>query len=306
MSKEKEVKGKKWEDFDVATIDERAVLVYLGTGMFNASKLDKQITATVEASHGAEGGTMRVSKSLLPSSKELKEFKQTVTDFRQNVHYQKTTAFGRDGWALLPSVSLGDYKKLAITCKEKCEEIADRFAESYNQRKEEAKELLGSAFKETDYPPVEVVRSKFKFDTSTRRIRQSSNDLIGVSDDLRKEIMEEADNAAREGLRVGVEALAKRIGEVVGNVAEVLGREGEKAPKIYDSLIDNVKVLASELPLLNVTGDETFNKIADKMMKDLGTVRVEDLRGNDPAAVEKRKEVVESAEKIMSEMDVAF
>lgn len=295
-------------EVDVAQIDERAVLVYLGTGAWTASKKDRDLTNKIIEEAQAAPGSLRAMKSLMPGAEELETIKKIVSNFR-SFHYQKTTAFGRDGWALLPSKTLGEYKRMFTEAKDLWDEAVDVFISRYDALREEARANLtglGKVFRETDYPSAEEVRARFRFTNAVRRIRESQNDLLGVSDDVRQEIMADADARVREGLEVSVTALAERISKTVSNVSEVLGRQGAKAPKVYDSLIDNVRALAEEIPALNVTGSEAFSKIADDMLTKLGSFQVEDLKGTKPEAKVKRAQAVATAEEIKADLDGIF
>lgn len=285
-------------------IDERAVLVYLSLGQWTSSKLDKEVTQDVVERLGATPGSFRATKDLLPNNEPLERLIANRRAFRK-YHYEVTTAYGRDGWALLKTTKIPDYKRKYADAIAEDKILLRAFLDQYDDAVEKAKlpapQGLGNGWKQTDYPPKSVVESKFRFTSDMRRIRESQNALIGVSDEVTAQIAKEADERVRAGLEVSVRSIIERITKVVGAVAEV-----ESKGKIYDSLIENVRDLAVALPDLNVTGDSRYDKIADEMMAKLGKFTKDDLTGSDDAAKAARKEAATSAKEILDDLAGAF
>jgi hypothetical protein len=298
MAKDKK-EAKKEESFDLPAIDERAVLVYLGTGQFAATKKDTPATQKLESDYKMVSGSGKVTKVLLPFSDELDRIRKIIAQFRE-YHYMKTTAFGRDGWSLLPSKSLSDYKKKFIEAKQDFDDAVDKFIAVYERQREAAKAKdsgLGKMFRETDYPPKDTVESKFRFTADVRRIQESENPLLGVSDDLRQAIVNDAQDRIQAGLEAGIEKLLIRVKDVLENIASI---EGKK--RISDSLISNVLEIADEIPALNVTNNPNLDRIAKEMVHAFQNVSPDEFRGKDKAAKKARKQVAEKAEDILDKV----
>lgn len=289
----------KANDVNVIGIDERAVLVYLGISQWATSKKDKDLSSETSARLGAKDGEYAVTKTVM-ECKELDRLKACLGAMRK-FHYEVVTRYGNDGWALLASKKIGEYKQEFTKWHDEFSVALPAFMAVYDDQIEKEKVRLAGGWKQTDYPPAAVVAAKYRMTCDMRRIRESQNSLLGVSDEITKQIADEADARIKAGLASSIKDIVERITEVIGAVAEVDSRE-----RIHESIFENAKELAKVLPDLNITGDKSIDALADKILDKIGNVNAEDLKGKDDGAKEARKKVAEDAKSILDDLAGAF
>jgi hypothetical protein len=82
-------------------------------------------------------------------------------------------------------------------------------------------------------------------------------------------------------------------------MVEKLSDEGGR---FKNSLVDNIKEVVDLIPQLNITKSKDLEEIADRLNQELCSVAPDALRYD----LNKRKEVVEKAERIMADLEGYF
>lgn len=289
-------------DLDVASIDQRAILVYCHLGKPGTVKENVEETAKLNAAHGVAKGIAKVKQETFPGAVELDEVVECQREFRK-FHYGMVTRYGQDGWGLMASRNLDEYKKTATESERKFKILLDTFMVKYPELIEDAKTRLKSLWRERDYPHPIKMRSKFAFEVGFKRIAESNSGLIGVSDDLRREIAAAADARVRAGVQQSMEDVVERITKVIGNVNKVLADRGEgKIGRVHETLLGNIVALADEIPKLNVLDNPRLNEIAARMKAEFAGIEPDDLKESEDV----RKAVVATAESIAADLAGIF
>ena len=105
----------------------------------------------------------------------------------------------------------------------------------------------------------------------------------------------------RDAATVANRDIAERIAEKVTHMAAKLrGYNNTKGEKniFRDSLVENIRELASFIPVLNVYNDANMNSIAKRLEAELCDYSAEDLRLDDMA----RNNVADKADQILADI----
>jgi hypothetical protein len=169
----------------------------------------------------------------------------------------------------------------------------------YPPVRDQAAFRLGDLFNDTDYPPPEELRKKFRVDL----------DIDGITEpeDFRIALPEKELNQLKQTME---ESINRRLGDAMQDVwlriAELLEHYIEKMDDdeaiFRDSTVNNLVDLMNILPGLNVTGDPKLKAIRQRIMNTIGSYQPDDLRkGGDlrAAAAKEAREIRESIDEHM-------
>jgi hypothetical protein len=283
-------------------------LVSVRVSQWTARKLDKEITDETNKRHNASKDAGRYNK-LLIDAKHLAEINKIVGEARK-LHYTLTRPWLDEGTRILPNVLYSQFTDEFRVLKRRFQLAVDAFVAGYPAFIEERKVALNGAFKESDYPSVNAIRSKFALDIVVLPFPDSddfrSNLPDEVVNDIKQEIAETGENAVTEAMK----ATFQQIVDLVGHMSTKLHEydpyervvEGEKRKHFRDSLVTNVRDLAELLPAFNLTNDPRLTKVTDRIVQELCAEDAQVLRDSEFA----RDAVAKSADEIVAEVEKFF
>jgi hypothetical protein len=253
---------------------------------WTARKLDKKVTEQAKQINGVKDGVDagNFNKLILPDCDELKAVAAHITGTRQ-WFYLRTAPWGeargvRVGKAedhMEFMVEFGDRKAALVP-------LLAAFCTVYPSKVAEMEFELNSMFNAQDYPAVDVVRSKFDLRISVQPL-PNANDVRVLTDipaHIRQEIEDELKAEFEAAHRQSVEYAFNELLAPVKHMAVQLKRyhEGE-AKKIYDSLITNVREMATAAKRLNIARDPAIDQLADEAATIVEGVTKKDLKESD-------------------------
>jgi len=177
-----------------------------------------------------------------------------------------------------------EMKQYVGDMQEELERAKNELRPVYTQRVEEERFKLAGMFKESDYPSVDEVMSKFsiKLYTTTLNDPNDFRVLTDIPPAERDALIEET----KKQLEVTVKGAAKdalsRLYPVVANMAVRLKeydakQEGERR-MIHGSLVENVRIMAEFARRLNLEDDPDVNKFAAEAERLVEGVSAKDLK----------------------------
>lgn len=137
---------------------ERAVLAQLNINQFSTLRIDKQATEEVHRTHKCEDKSGSYKKHILKSD-TLRAINELSAYLRQ--YHDWMTLWWDRGTGILPSVNFEAYMKHFRQHVPEFEGLVDKFIKEYPALVEAMKVPLNGLWRADDYPPAEVVRSKF-------------------------------------------------------------------------------------------------------------------------------------------------
>ena len=240
----------------------RAMLVTLNISVWNPKKKDTAATLETLIKHGASREAGAFVKNLLPEG-AIDRVKKAEGVLRA-IFYKHTLPWRDDGIRILPSAAWEDFANEERQARREFDESVGEFLVNYDAHRNNARIALNGLFSESDYPPVEVVRSKFAVRVSWFPLPDSEDFRVDLPEDVRKQLSAEIDDSVSESLKVASQALYDRLGDAIGRVVERLD-DGDKV--FRNTLITNLRDLCVQIPKLNVMGDETILRLVGEAEK---------------------------------------
>lgn len=259
-------------------IQDKAVLVVLGCSFSWGTVTDKQITDETNDNKGAVRGALRVRKTLLPqaSGVYVQALQSSLGEFYR-WHGIKTFSTPKIGERVMPVAYHMEYEQRFAQTEATNQAALKALVDGYDDAVNLARSLLGSSFKDTDYPPAEEIPQYYKF--SHRFLPVPTGDAIlnalgaGVAADVDSyldEIMKCAAKDAKKRLRDAVERMAK-----------------QKDGKIFDSTSDLITQLANDLPeIAGLAGDAELDALVAEVKGTLSGYDGDTFRSNDALRTE--------------------
>jgi len=237
-------------------LTERALLATLTIREWRGRRHDKEVTAQVARDHGASRDAGCYTKALLPKS-YLAAIAQVRSEARTR-HYELTLPWADEGSRILPV-------DLHLTYMERIRGLRDRFAAAvseflaaYAEAKAEARQALGSLYREADYPSSAQLEGAFELSFSLQPLPTVHDWRIDLPEATVDHIRLDLETKVHDAHRLAMADLYGRLAAVVSHMAETLA----EPDKIFrDSLVGNVQELCSLLPHLNVARDEGLSSL---------------------------------------------
>jgi hypothetical protein len=271
-----------------------SLLASLHVSTWSASKLDREATNEVHAQHGASRKAGRYSKHLLGGDPpELKAAKQAATALRAH-HYAATLPWGDGGQRVLPGESFDDYTRTLRRLTDAYRAAAAEFATAYPTRREQARQALGSLFRDADYPSQDEIRAAFDVRSDFAPVPMAGDFRVELSDEQKAEF--EAQAAAKLG--AAQSALVERLREPVATLAAKL--RDPDAKRYHETLVSGLTEAAACARALNLTDSPAVAACATALDTLAASVNIDTLR-QDPAA---RAAAAAEADRILAAMSI--
>lgn len=274
---------------DPQTLASRAMLVTLSISKWDGRRFDRAASDALTAEAGAEAGTARVNKLLVP--KETLAPVQQAADALRAEHYRLTLPWSDEGARILAAAGFWRYRDAIATKTAAFHVAVDDFLDAYDAIRTRAPAQLGSLYRAADYPEPWELRDKFRAVWHPSPLPSGADFRVDLGDDQRDAIAAEIEARTRataqaaigdawERARRTLEHLAKRLDALREHAA---GDADGKAPRLYESTLQNVIDLADLLPSLNISGDPELDRVAAEMRARFSTYTTDALKTSETA-----------------------
>lgn len=236
-------------------LQDSAMLANLQIRAWTARKLDKTVTAEVDAAHQAHDAG-RFNKLLIDKA-ALDPFTKLTSKIR-DFHYRQTLPWGDNGDRLLPATQYLAYTAQLRSLRAEADAAVATFVAAYPSLVAAARARLGTLYDARDYPAASDIASRFAVGVELLPVPDAHDFRVelaeGEAERVRAQIMDTVQarqaGAARECWR--------RLHEVLTNLATTMAKD---KPVFRDSLVGNVAELVELLPRLNVMDDAALNDL---------------------------------------------
>lgn len=238
-------------------ISKRALLARLATGGWKGSTVDKDVTEEVRENHNAGEGHGRYVKNLLApeASTAVRAIRKAVREY----HIRHTLPW-QDTWRLLPVDKYDAYKRQIAIYEEKMVAARRDLAEQLPHWKEEARERLGTAFVEEDYPTPEQLAACWTIDVEYAQVPDAKHFIADVAADERAEITENIQRQLEARVAGAVTNLYHRIAGVIEWIEKALDKE-----LFSTALHKKVADICDLVPQLNITNDPGLDAVVETL-----------------------------------------
>ena len=293
------------------TLSENATLVRLTAKHPSGLKVDRDLrSGLADDNDVVDARLLHVSKHIFGMDVN-KYFRRILNQFRNNYYYPLTVAWSDNstdddghtvsGWRLCPNSNIEKLQVEVDKAKLDYFKEVKSFIKNYPEMVGGAKRNLGTTFKTSDYPSVEEVESKFKFDFELSLIPQFGDDIrLNVSEKLRKRIETDAVSRANNNIKsifiTTVEALVEQVDHVSTKLDEYDPKDKGKS-FFNKSSFDKLRQAVDMLPSINsdiLGNNSTVRNAHQKLVSVFATINsIETLRDDTEIGETKRKQVAD-------------
>jgi len=273
-------------------IHERAMLVDLSIKQWSMRKLDKDISREIENKYNAfDAGNYN---KVLIAVEQGKEITRASTEARA-FHYENTLAWDDNGRRILPSGNYLNYLNEMNSKKTNFLSTVNRFCQNYEYYKNEAKNRLNGLFKESDYPALSEIESRYGFEIMISPVPHKDDFRVSLGDVEMERVQREIEERVTEAQGAAVLDLWDRLHS---SIKHIIDRLSDKDAVFRDSLIGNVIELTDLLPRLNFTNDRDLEAMRREVEKSICRISPDNIRND----AKLRNDTVKKANELANKM----
>ena len=310
---------------NVNTLSENATLVRLNTKHPSGVKSDKYLKEGLAIDQEAMSESLHVAKYIFGKDTN-KYFRRIINKFRNDVYYPLTVPWDDNtsdyegkvlsGWRLCPNRELDTLMDRVEQAKLEFQKEVDNFIDNYDNLIEANKVKLGNAFKLSDYPDVDEIRTKFRFDFELGTVpRYDSKDIrLNVSEKLRDKIerdaIKRANNNVQTIARTTVEALLESVGHLSDKLKSYDPKDKQKGGFFKNSSFDKLRGFLDTLPSINsdiLGNDKMIADAHQKLVAVFSNINdVDSLRDESSYGANKRKQIADDLDESVDGLKGGF
>ena len=276
--------------FNVASISSSAVLCSLNISVWTGRKLDKQVSAEIDADKNTRVRAGNYHKNLMAGVKELEDVGKYAAEARNWFTYQ-TLPWGNEGTKIVPTAALFDFKAELGERERVFWSLVDDFERVYNTSIQAAQFKLGSLFNYNEYPDVAELRTKFGFRYVFSPVPEAGDFRVDIGQEGLSELREQFDVAKQDAIAGAMLDVWSRVREVTERLSRQLRVEKDTKGKLYQSTLDGALELCHMLKSMNLTGDPELERVRKDLFNTINGVDLKDLKKDDGARVAVKQEL---------------
>lgn len=277
--------------FNVASISSSAVLVDLNISVWTGRKMDKKVSAEIDADHSTQVRAGNYHKALMAGAQELEAINKYAGSIR-SWHGQQTLPWSDAGTRLVPTMRLFDYKTELATREREFEHLVNEFLIAYDTLVQGAQFRLGSLFNADEYPPRDVVSSKFGFRYVFSPLPTSGDFRVDIGNEGLAELKQQFDtnqNRYIQQAMLDVWVRVKDVAERLSNQLRVDDSGGKG--KLYQSTLDGALELCEMLRSMNLTDDPELEQVRKNLQMTLQGVDLKELKKDEQVRLSVKSEI---------------
>lgn len=274
------------------SLSSAAMLVDLSISVWTARKRDKAASEQVARDNNAARGVASVNKKLLGDCAEL-DAVQKFSESLRSLHRSMTMPWSDLGLRLLPTAQFFKYQQQMTAMEAEFHRLVRAFLDAYSWEIAEARVKLGDLFREDEYPPVSHVEGKFAFRMAFVPLPDANDWRIDIGAQAKQALQSEYQKYFDSQLKSAMDDLWGRLRDTLTTLTKQLEpvAEGEKAKRIYDSVVDRAKELVSMMETCNVTNDPHMAAMQRQLAATLDGANAEAFRSDEQYKIETKKQL---------------
>jgi hypothetical protein len=268
------------ESFGIAT---SAMQVELNISCWTARKLDKRVSEEVDAAKHTKVKAGNYHKHLLAGNPHL----DAVVKYAAKVRLwntQQTIPWSDSGTRIVTMENLftGGYKRQLDDHKIEFDRLAANFISIYPTLISAAAFQLGDLFDRDEYPEVDTLQSKFKFNYSLIPIPTSGDFRVDIAEQAKAELVADYERQFTERLNNAMRDVWDRLYDCLSHMSERLASDDEGKRKVFHgTLLTNAQDLITLLSRLNVTNDPKLEQARRDLQAALTNTDISSLKDSD-------------------------
>jgi len=276
----------------VVSLSSMAMLVELRISTWTARKRDNETTMDVNTSKEADQDAGSVYKYLMAGSDHLKKIEKYAAKCRgwnstQTLPWMK-------GVGLLPMENFFKYREQLGTMEANFYALVKDFINAYPQIKNDQAFKLGKYYRADEFPDVETLPRRFKFEYNFLPVPESGDFRINCEARVKADLQEQYDKMFKDKLQEAMRDPWDRLHAMLIRMSERLTDDDGGERKIFrDSLLENAVELCDLLTRLNVTKDPELEKARRMLEQAVTLTDIKDLRADESSRIELKASVEE-------------
>lgn len=253
----------------------RALLVSLQVSQWSARRMDKEETEELAQRHGTSKENASVTKRLL-ASPALKAVHDKTNAVRW-AYYRNSLPWGMEGVNVISTMGYLDFCKMMGEHMTDWRRLVQLFLAEYPYVRDNAQSILGTMWKEEDYPTPEVVARKFSIDCKFTPIAETGDWRVEMADDELDRLRKKTEADIAENIGIATTAAWEKVREVVEDSIKALSKP---SPTFREGLIENARKMCRTMTLLNITADPALESIRSAIEGSLCKQTFDELRAD--------------------------
>jgi len=288
---------------NVPSISSAAMLVEFGVSCWDTVKKDKAATNAIANGTGAAKGSVEGRKDIM-SNEKLKAIRTHGANVRNQIHYKLTLPWSDLGLRLLPTSRQFEYVQKMSGAEQEHDTLVEDFLLSYDfdvsqgQANANAQDLA-SLWCAEDYPPVDVLRGKFKWRCIMSPLAESGDFRLDIAAEAQDVIKQQYETHYANVVQAAMGDLWKRVHDnlttLLSNLALKDGETDAKGNQVFgrmsESVFQTAKDMIGMLRDYNLTGDTQMTATANRLDDLLYGMNTEVIKGSETLRIDKAAEV---------------
>jgi hypothetical protein len=206
-------------------------------------------------------------------------------------HYGNTLPWSDNGSRVLPMANFFKYKQRLNELEALFEAAAEAFYVEYPSLIGAAALKLGDLFDREDYPDVQVIRRRNKFQYAFMPIPASGDFRVDAPKEVMAELEQQYEQDYNRKIQTATNDLWERLHTCLTHMSQKLA--GDDKQIFRDSLVENANELCGMLTVLNVTNDPQLERARQEVEKAIVGLTAKDLRKDNALRLDTKKRVDE-------------
>jgi hypothetical protein len=239
-------------------------------GAWGAKVAAKKVAREAEIKANAKSGTYTANKKLADGVVELENIRKYQAEtraewYKMAVRWLDNGTRGFKGTNTIEVTQFMDQRAYEHA------QLVDKFCNVYPSMVAGKQYDLGADYNQREYPPVDVIRRKFKFNFDYFTIPNTENDIRhveGIPPEKVESMIAAAEDRLQKRVQGALSSAASQLFKCVQAMQSKLSvKIGEEGHIFRDSLVENLVEIVAVMPNLNITNDPALNSLIGEAKK---------------------------------------
>jgi len=274
-------------------IEKKVLLAKVSVHQHYFKTRDKKAEKELVDKFGVDPSSIDVHKNTI-LKEDIKEIKKITNAIMPTVYYY-TLPYRGGGWRLLTTKMYDRFAESMRKLNGDLTDALDKFLPNYDEHRKRAMYKLGGLGNEDDYPMPESIREKFSIDVSYENIPSSGDLRIELAQSELDAIKKQMEENTQKSLRAASDKLWARTVGILNNLKDRMVeysndlKDDSKNPKLFESVLENVKDLITLLPDMNVFNDPKLEEVRQGIEREFSQLTIDILKGSEAARLDTAK-----------------
>jgi len=270
------------------SIGSSAMLVELSISSWTARKLDKKVSAEVDVAKNTKVSAVNVNKNLMAGTGVLDKIIKYAASARA-WHNAQTLPWSDNGSRLLPMSNFMNYKEQLTVMEGNFNALVDKFVDSYPELISAAAFQLGDLFDRTEYPDINTLKNRFKFNYSFFPVPNAGDFRVDINEEAKAEIIANCNQAHQDRLENAMKDAWGRLHDCLNRMSDRLtvdvvtddeGKPSHEFRVFRDTLMENAVEMVDMLKHLNITKNPDMEQARQALKSAISNHDIDDLRSS--------------------------